>query len=874
MVSDARTLSVRQTPSSPASPRRHNSAVVRSSRQHSPPLRAIVLVAALYAAASAQPFPSFFLDTARYIGPDVSVRYARSGFGDTEGFLAWVATDDGLVIGARATLSVELIDTIPVNLSGLDRTADGTQGVDVAASSLGFATAWQDRTDLICTLVDLDGTVAAIVPIDQHVYEKTGFAVASDSNYYVAVWCYADWDVSRVEFSEVTQAGQRIRSGVLASLTGVPYPVINDVALAHGSGRYMVVWTKWTGGDSTGSVCARLFVTDSFPGDTLGFTVANAIGPVEPAVSFDGTNFVVVWSERQPAGDPMIRVCRVTPGGLVLDTAGIAVSSHDGGQFDVASVRDTTAVVWRQAWDTTDIFLRRMDAHGDWLDSAGIEFTGSSVRTTDPSLARTPHGWLATWSQVLDSTSSRMDWTAKGRRISAGGRPLDTVAFTIAHAANAQDDGDVASDGTTFMAVWRDLRVNTSASYRVRGRRFDAAGRVLGPDAFDVSPPSAGVQRPAVGYGAGCYLVGWVEDRPGQESRDAWAARVAQDGVLLDTTPIPIEVETGLVARDLNVLFADSVFVVVFSGGGWPAGLGVVRVAPSGAVLDSPPSSVLVPVASAKSPVAATDGEYSLVAYYDPLFEKFWAARFDPEVRVIDTLELLPVAHAMVPLTAAAYGEDHYLVVLGGAQIAWLVSGSGEVEDSVRLFSPSRIGSSFDATYAQGYFLVVGAARRRDVHALRIGPNAQLLDSAPFSIASVADAYVDGKCALAATSTGDMALTLSTYEPSEYASTRARACAFREIRGIASSVAASRKTIGVSPSLVTDVVALQLMLQFPGPVRVELCDVAGRVACRAEYPRLAAGSQALNLDVSNCAPGVYFVRVAPLRGSVKVVVAR
>src|SRR5438105_2997666 len=68
----------------------------------------------------------------------------------------------------------------------------------------------------------------------------------------------------------------------------------------------------------------------------------------EPAIAFDGTNYLVVWADSRLSTDEDIYATRVNQSGTVLDTSGIQISATAGEQLHptVAFVGSSYVVAW------------------------------------------------------------------------------------------------------------------------------------------------------------------------------------------------------------------------------------------------------------------------------------------------------------------------------------------------------------------------------------------------------------------------------------------------------------------------------------------------------------------------------------------------
>jgi hypothetical protein len=199
-----------------------------------------------------------------------------------------------------------------------------------------------------------------------------------------------------------------------------------------------------------------------------------------PALAFDGTNFLVVWEDLRNGAD--IYGTRVTPGGVVLDPAGIAISVAANYQVVPAVAFDGTnfLVVWQ-----------------DWRSGSEYDIYGA--------------------------------------RLSQAGSVLDPSGIAISIAANGQYVPAVAFDGTNFLVVWFDYR---SGSYTdIYGARLSQAGVVLDSSGIAISVAAEDQYFPAVAFDGANFLVVWEDYRSGSEY-DIYGARVTPGGVVFDSGPV------------------------------------------------------------------------------------------------------------------------------------------------------------------------------------------------------------------------------------------------------------------------------------------------------------------------------------------------
>ena len=177
-----------------------------------------------------------------------------------------------------------------------------------------------------------------------------------------------------------------------------PLAADESAAVAFDGTNFFVVWTDYDSGNGDvhgARVTQAGTVLDQGPGIPI------AAAPAQqgiPAVAFDGTNYLVVWQDRRTNDIYDIYGARVTPAGDVLDPDGIPITTAAGDQTatDVAFDGTNFLVTWTDSspGNGTDVMGARVTTTGTILDPNGIPIS-TTPGGHGSSLA---HGHCNTWS--------------------------------------------------------------------------------------------------------------------------------------------------------------------------------------------------------------------------------------------------------------------------------------------------------------------------------------------------------------------------------------------------------------------------------------------------------------------------------------------
>lgn len=491
------------------------------------------------------------------------------------------------IYGARLDAAGELIDTSPI-LINRDIQSQGMP--DVAWNGSNWLVVWSGQTGLQCcpsdnrfaARVSPDGVVLDETPIllGSDVLADAGWpaAVGSDGTNWLVVWTS---NGNRVTAMRVAPDGSVLDpQGVVLYTGGDP----GDYDIAFADGEYFIVWSSGgrTGGgviqgrraapdltpigpaipinlyaSSVGLNCRvttdedGYFVVwweDRYYGwsqlvgarvtgdgvvldpDGLPLTEAYGYSNYEPAVAWDGTNYVVTY-DRYTGSVLDLFAARVTQSGEVLDydTEAITVSAGAEGQWESAiaslSADGPAVVLWRDAryagTGYGDIFSATLAADGSVGPERHVAL--GAPRQTHLRLVPNGTGYLAVFLSETGFGSRIL-----AQRIDVAGQAIDPEPVEVASGGGEVTHPSAAWDGSVYMIVWEDKTAN-----EVYGRRLD--GNLAGLDPLPVSLLPG--NRPDVAAVGGVFLVVCTYEEP-HEIQQVYSLRVrGADGALLDPSP-------------------------------------------------------------------------------------------------------------------------------------------------------------------------------------------------------------------------------------------------------------------------------------------------------------------------------------------------
>ncbi len=622
------------------------------------------------------------------------------------------------IYGARVSQSGTVLDPAGIPIS----TAAGSQfNAAVSFDGTNFLVVWGDnrgvaRTDVYGARVSPSGAVLDTngIPISTAAYDQDCPALSFDGTNYLVVWTDHRNDNDDIYGARVSPSGAVLDpQGVAICDTMRPqgYP-----AVSFDGTNYLVAW--WDSRNASPNIYGARVNQSGTVLDPQGLAVCDtAVGRGRPAVSFDGTNYLVVWADRRDTGEytPDIYGARVAQSGTVLDPDGLPICAADRSQGSPAVSFD--GANYLVTWADGDIHGARVSQSGTVLDSLGFAISAATDQQGSPAVSfggtnhlvvwndgRSPSGWSDIYGarvnqagSVLDpegvpiATSAHWQWSPAvssdgtdflavwedyrydpdtsciyGTRVSQSGTVLDPQGFAISTAASFQPSPAASFDGTNYLTVWRDSRNEQHGD--IYGARVSQSGTVLDPQGIAISTARSFQWSPAVSSDGTSFLVMWEDAR--NDAGDIYGARVSSEGEVLDPDGIPVSTAER---EQFNaaVSFDGTNFLVVWGDqrGRTRTDIYGARVSPSGAVIDT--AGILISATSRwlRSPVLSFDGTNHLVVWtgsnnlFDTIYD-IHVARVSPAGVVLDTSGItLSTAEYPRPYPAVAFdGTDHLVM--------------------------------------------------------------------------------------------------------------------------------------------------------------------------------------------------------------------
>jgi len=244
----------------------------------------------------------------------------------------------------------------------------------------------------------LDSVGFRIAPVSIIGYSPFFPAIAFDGTNYLVVW-----QDGSIHAARVTPDRAVLDSPPILVSAG-PTDISTEPAVAFDGNNYLVVWDDWRNGAYSDLYAARVS-RDGQVLDTAGIVISSAaLNQRYAAVAFDGTDYLVAWQDRR-TGDFDIYAARVTPSGDVLDTVGIPVSRAPDWQTEPAVAFDGTnyLVVWHDARSSRPgAYCARVTTAGVVLDTGGVYIAASFVGLGSSGMSVVFDGvnYFATWTRT------------------------------------------------------------------------------------------------------------------------------------------------------------------------------------------------------------------------------------------------------------------------------------------------------------------------------------------------------------------------------------------------------------------------------------------------------------------------------------------
>lgn len=319
------------------------------------------------------------------------------------------------VFGARVAAGGAVLDPDGRLVS---QGANEQQSAAVASDGADYLTVWVDyrngNADIYGIRTDAGGRAldaqAFAVAAAESVQQSP--AIAFDGTNYLVVW--EDW---RNDSQPNVYAARVTRSGVVLDPDGIPvsthpYEQANP-AVAFDGANYFAVWQDDRHGINWEDICGARITPAGEVLDPAGIPVdTSPQWQWRPAIAFNGSNYLVVWEDHRDLDTADIRGVRLSPAGVRLDAQTIDIADAGGQQLDPAMIFDGSnfVVAWQDGRSgvRTDIYGSRVTANGAVLDPSGLAIGTAPGPKTAPALVRAGTRTVVVWADSTGSPCSRL----------------------------------------------------------------------------------------------------------------------------------------------------------------------------------------------------------------------------------------------------------------------------------------------------------------------------------------------------------------------------------------------------------------------------------------------------------------------------------
>ena len=538
-------------------------------------------------------------------------------------------------------------------------------------------------------------------------------------------------------------------SGRVLDSASVPISVLTeeqwDAVVATGDTNFFVVWRDNRNG-SYDIYGARVSLNGVLI-DTNGIPISTAVNDQEdPVITFDGTNFFVLWKDERSGVDSDVYGTLVNQAGVVLDTNGLPVCTEVNDQAVCSAIFDGTNyfVVWadKRLGSDADIFAARIDQSGAVLDSTGFAICTEVNSQGGASVAFDGTNYFVVWNDSRMYNATRYD--IYGARVTTSGTVIDSVNIPVSTMEDHQSNVVVAFDGTNYFCVWDDRRNLQIGYHDIYGTFVSTDGVVL--DSIGISIIASDTipyLSPAVAFDGVNYRVAWSDYRT--DHADIYGVRISPSGAILDSVSILASTSANIQEYSSSA-FDGTNYLVVWEdfNSGTDYDIRCARFDQNGVLLDSVPVQVTS---------YAKDQRMSQIAFLDPHYFAVWedqrnsrypdiyAARIHKSGITIDTTNIcITPGSNQTSHPSVAAGDSNFFVVWADNIGQWQIRGARVSASGVLIDTSSIAIATVNAPHEQpdvvfdgiNYFVVwksKGAGITSDIRGARVDQSGVLIDT-------------------------------------------------------------------------------------------------------------------------------------------------
>lgn len=217
----------------------------------------------------------------------------------------------------------------------------------------------------------------------------------------------------------------------------------------------------------------------------------------DPDVAFDGTHYMVVWSDLRVADNHTVYAARVTQSGVVLDTGGIQVGPANGtfqNEPSIEFIDDKYFAVWGHLIAPFGVTGRFINLDGTLGDTIHIAIAGNAVHNT--AIAYDGGKMFVVWAEYPG--------LLRGQLVSTTGALIGSP-FTIANDILVVNSGSICFSGSEYFVIYNRW---VGMNLELWGRKYDASGNPMA-SSFQITDPGQSNCDGFVVAGDEYYLCVW-----------------------------------------------------------------------------------------------------------------------------------------------------------------------------------------------------------------------------------------------------------------------------------------------------------------------------------------------------------------------------